>query len=946
MDTEVGDRRSVGSGRVGESAGHGLGMSDVFISYASEDEEFVDRLRGALGRRGREVWVYTDGILPSDEWEIAAHEAIERSDALVFVMSKSSLESGPCLGELDYAFALKKRVIPVCIEEEVKEQSMPDGLAAKAWIMMRASGDFNLVLDRVIDALDTDLELARVHTRILVRAEAWDRGDRGKSPLLRGEELRSAQQWLARAVSDGGPQPTELHREFLTASTREASARRWRISLVSALAVAVVGALAVLALVLQRQANSRQEVALSRQLAKEASDSFTNHRPDVGILLSLEAERSAPTVEALSSLVRSVEAIPAGMVAFRFFRQNETAAMYSPGGRTVALASGELWDPNTGRVVRIPVGGDALMAFSPDGSVVASAGTGDGTVKLWDVSSRKLLRRLPTHTDYVTSVAFSPDGRTLAAATDDATIVRWNLRTGSPLGRPLREPSQVNSVSYSPDGRFLAAGTDTGRVAVLNGSTGNPISSFSLGQSVYQLAFSYDGRTLAAAIGSGKVVLRNLRSGTEKAVNAASLPQNSRSNPQVGVAFSPREQVVATDSNNGQMMLWSSVTGQLLRAEPHDVGINSVAFSPDGNTIVTVDSAGKVILWDTRSELALGQSQMSNAAQVTASAFSPDGRLLAIGRDDGSIEVSDQRTGRVVWHFSPPSLQGDHVAVETLAFSPNADVLVSGGDDQAIRLWNAQTGELLRATSTDSLVSEVAFSPDGGLLAAGVDDAAGTVLISTGATGAPVRMLRAGAAIYAVAWLTGRRVAAATASGIVVWDAANGKRTHRIAGGANTMNIASTPDGTILAVLNASGSVTLWDTSKWTQLESVTADAPASDLTFTRDGQTMAASNSNGWVQMWNVGSGQQVGDAFRVPQRIPAQPTGVNTLSFNPASTSLVMGTSDGTIVRLNSLPFGNAQDTDRFLCGVVRRNLDASQWRQLVPAASYHATCGRFGY
>ena len=109
----------------------------------------MDRLRGALGRRQREVWVYTEGILPADEWRAAAHEAIEQSDALLFVMSRASLASGPCLGELEYAFSLEKRVIPVCIEEAARDEAMPKRLAAKSWIMMETPNEFDHMLDKV-----------------------------------------------------------------------------------------------------------------------------------------------------------------------------------------------------------------------------------------------------------------------------------------------------------------------------------------------------------------------------------------------------------------------------------------------------------------------------------------------------------------------------------------------------------------------------------------------------------------------------------------------------------------------------------------------------------------------------------------------------------------------------------------------------------------------------
>lgn len=947
MHSQTGELVSAGGDPSTTSGGRASGLRDVFISYASEDEEFVDRLRGALGRRKREVWVYTEGILPADDWRPAAHEAIERSDALLFVISRASLTSGPCLGEVRYAFSLEKRVIPVCIEEAAKDEEKPDRLAAKAWIMMRAANQFDHMLEQVVEALDTDLELARTHTRILVRAQAWERGGRGKSPLFRGDELHEAKQWLTKAVRDGGPQPTQLQREFLDASAREATALRWRRAIIAGVVLAIGVVLAGAALILQGQSNTRGKIALSRQLANEASDGFANNRPDVGALLSLEAERSADTAEARSSLVRSVEAIPAGMIAFRPVPQRTTAA-YAPDGRTVAFSTGELWDTRTGRVRPVAgLGGHSLMAFSRDGTLIAGASTSDGTVKLWNVASERLVRSMPTHADDVYSIAFTPDGTTLAAATSNGTIVRWNTKTGAPLGTPLHESFQVNAVAYSHNGALLAAGTPAGAVNVIDSLTGKSVSRFSVGQPVMQLAFSPDSRELGVAT-PAQVVLRNLRSGRERLLNAGSPPASARAMPQAGVAFSPTQPILATVSDTGNLMLWSSTTGQLLRTEPHDTGGEVVSFSPNGNTILTVDGAGEGIVWDTETELALGHAESSQAAQVVATAISPDGRLQAIGRDDGSLEVSDPQTGKVLWrwHSILPAPQSGDLGVATLAFSPNGHLLVSG-DDQAVRLWNAQTGQPIRATSTDNGVSQVAFNPKGNLLAAAVNGDQ-TLLLLDGATGSPIRKLHVGASINGVAWLEGGRLAADSDRGTIILDARSGTTTHTIKGNADT-TIASNPDGTILALLNYSGALALWNAATWKQLDSLSADnglGSPGKLAFSQDGGTLATANTNGQAQLWDVASGQQLGSVLRVPQKTRA-PTGVESLAFDPASSSLVMGTSDGTLVTFGPLPLSNVDTgTARYLCGVVRRSLTLAEWQQLVPRASYHATCAPFGY
>ena len=111
---------------------------------------------------------------------------------------------------------------------------------------------------------------------------------------------------------------------------------------------------------------------------------------------------------------------------------------------------------------------------------------------------------MPTHADYASSVAFTRDGTTLAAATGNnngnGTVVRWNTDSGVLLGKPLDEPSQVNAVTYSHDGALLAAGTTMGAVDVIDTLTGKSVSRFSVGQRIFRLAFSSDDRDLGVAL--------------------------------------------------------------------------------------------------------------------------------------------------------------------------------------------------------------------------------------------------------------------------------------------------------------------------------------------------------------------------------------------------------------------------------------------------------------
>ena len=218
---------------------------EVFISYSRKDKEFVRRLDEELKRRDREAWVDWEGIPPGDTWEKTIYGAIEATHTFIFVLTPDSIASEVCGKEIAHAAANNKRLVPI-VHRDVVADRVPKSLGELNWIFCRESDDFKEATDTLIRALDTDLKWVRAHTRLLTRAIEWDANGRNNSFVLRGEDLRSAEQWLAEAGAQKERQPTALQTEYIIAS-RKAAARRQRITLgavtfglVVAIALAVV----------------------------------------------------------------------------------------------------------------------------------------------------------------------------------------------------------------------------------------------------------------------------------------------------------------------------------------------------------------------------------------------------------------------------------------------------------------------------------------------------------------------------------------------------------------------------------------------------------------------------------------------------------------------------------------------------------------------------------
>src|SRR5436309_3100377 len=204
-------------------------MADIFISYSRKDKDFVRRLDESLKSRGRDAWVDWEDIRPTEEWMQAIYGAIEGADTFVFVLTPDSVTSVVCGREIAHAAAHNKRMVPI-VARDLNDNTAPEELAKLNYIFFRESDDFEKATDTLINALDTDLEWVRADTRLLTRAIERESKGKNKSFVLRGDDLRTAERWLAVASTNKEPKPTALQTEYIIAS-RRAAARRQQITL-------------------------------------------------------------------------------------------------------------------------------------------------------------------------------------------------------------------------------------------------------------------------------------------------------------------------------------------------------------------------------------------------------------------------------------------------------------------------------------------------------------------------------------------------------------------------------------------------------------------------------------------------------------------------------------------------------------------------------------------
>jgi len=288
----------------------------------------------------------------------------------------------------------------------------------------------------------------------------------------------------------------------------------------------------------------------------------------------------------------------------------------------------------------------------------------------------------------VFTVAFSPDGRMLAASDEQGSTYLWNVATRHQIAE-LDDPTywigSNYSVAFSPDGRTLASGRYQGSSYLWNVATRHLIATLNdpKGSGVNSVAFSPHGRMLAAGDGNGSTYLWDVA--TRHLITDLTDPGRAGV---VSVAFSPNGQTLAAGNGKGSIYLWDVATRHLITGltDPGRAGVNSVAFSPNGRTLATGDYQGGTYLWDvrTRHQIAMLNGPFHNS--VNSVAFSPDGRTLATSGADGSIYLWDVATGRLVATHTDPGARG----IYSVAFSPDGRILAAADTNGSIYLWHVR----------------------------------------------------------------------------------------------------------------------------------------------------------------------------------------------------------------------------------------------------------------
>jgi WD40 repeat protein/uncharacterized caspase-like protein len=604
----------------------------------------------------------------------------------------------------------------------------------------------------------------------------------------------------------------------------------------------------------------------------------------------------------------------------------------------------QLWDPSLGREIRTLRGHTDIvtsLAFLGDKALLAS-GSRDGTVRVWDVQSGQLVDRIPIGLAAApVTVTRSADGKLLVCASHDGTIRMVHTGTGRVLhtSRIFEEDPSGQSfimgeqVAVSPDARIAVRPHHRDIVTVLDLATGKVLYEFRTHDTPGSLAFDRRGRRFAVGGATSRQMI-TLGGGSREPETDTGYPLHTyrielRASADgrlqhnllghrakvTALAFSPTGDLLGSGSEDGTVRLWDTRSGkERARLETGSTSVNSLAFDGLGLTITsgerTPPFSGRLTAWQvgdgrvrTKFERPIGD--------VNPVCFSPDGRSIAAGGEDGHIRLwtLDRQAG-------PRLLRGHRERVFSLEFAPDGRHLVSASWDGTSRLWDAASGEsialfdedaprlwhatfsrdgrLLAICRQDGDVSvwqmsprrrrfvlrrgnsrqnrpamtdvaeaalSASFSPDGQVLAVAYGD--DQVVLWEVATGRHDRAFDAhplGATSVRYDESGTRLVTGGLDQTVGVWNARTGRLLHRLTGHASPGHIEKgtsarfASDGSLIASGGTDGTIRLWDAASGRAVSAIEAHAGAiASVAFAPFGHVLAAASNDASVSVWDV---------------------------------------------------------------------------------------------
>ena len=527
-------------------------------------------------------------------------------------------------------------------------------------------------------------------------------------------------------------------------------------------------------------------------------------------------------------------------------------------------------------------------SFSSDGSYII-AGSGDNSIRLFEIATGKELRRFEGHSDHISSIAFTADAKFILSGSRDGTLRLWNIATGKELRCFKAHSSGVDFVACSPNGKYVLSGGSDTSLRLWDVPTGREYKRLR-GHSgiVFSAAFTQDGSHLISGSGDATLILWNVSSG--------SILRRFKGNSGhiYSVAFSPNSNYVLSGSYDGTISLWEVDTGKELKCfMGHRGCIKTLAFSPDGRYILSGSKDGTVRLWETASGKEL--RRLERSYPIVSSIFSSDGRfILSWGNNTYSLcpwQVLKKAPDAAIY----PSLS---------CIRPPSDLLtesrkVQSQLDSAVACINSgffkKAYILLRRIQTNSDYENNKEVLDL-IICCGLKGEGTRIGLRSGWNVTTFRGHRNG--VYAVAFSPDARYCLSGSSSlrsdnsIKLWEVSTGKELRCFDGVSFSIAAVNiSPDGRYGLTGSFDGTIRLWELATGKELRRFKGHSGSiRALTFSPDGRYILSGAWDKTIRLWEVATGREI-------RQFKGHDKEVSSVSFSPDGIYIISGSFDKTI-------------------------------------------------
>ncbi|MEM9806001.1 MAG: TIR domain-containing protein [Cyanobacteria bacterium P01_D01_bin.56] len=843
-------------------------MTQVFLAYAYEDKEVMEKIRDSLRREGFTVWTNTSDIKTGEAFEKAIQRGVEQADNILYLISPDALDSEYCQHEINYASSLNKRIIPVLVRSTPQDQ-LPDTLRQLQYIDLTDNvkdEDYRLDESQLIRILLHKSVYYSQHKSLLVKALKWQQQQNNLSILLRGYSLHQAQDWWQSAKKHSQHPATSIQSDFIAASLEQPP--------VSSLDVFIAYA------------------PTDTELAYHLNDELQTQ----GKVTWFEQSVMPPDIDVEESIRQGIEISDniLFLLSKEFFeiKDLQTAVEYA-----ASLNK---------RIVTIRR--ESLVKIAEIPPVLAEAEKLAVDESDFGKSFSQLVRVLDMDRDHVhdhtkwsrRAMEWEEKDKSadlLLRGNEFAVAQAWLAESKGQNKRPAATQLQQTYISESQAAIDVEEQREQRRVLVLKSLLGTVSVAlvFAIGASLFAYRESQKAQKAnllalggkADALFSSNQVFDSLL----ESVGAASELKAKRflkQDPEVKAR-------IATSLANA--LYWVQEKNQL---EGHRGGIRHVHFSPDGKLIATASNDNTLKLWDANGMLRFTLD--AHRGQVRDVEFSPDGELIASASSDKTVKL--WRPDGVVLH----TLKGHKGVVYGLGFSPDGQLIATAGGDKTAKVWDAKTGILVATLEGhQDRLRDVAFSPDGELIASTSSDR--TIKVWT-RDGSEIASFSGHTAdIESITWSPGGEwiLSASEDATMKLWTP-DGTEVRTFDGHqAGVEGVAFSPDGELIASAGDDSTVRLW------QLDGELIDTlkghetTVTSVAFSPDGETLASGSWDQTVKLWSMNSSKA-----RV---VEAHQSLVHALEFSPDNRTLASVSADLSIKLWNiqgrlRKQFDNAHD------------------------------------